>query len=104
MVAHAENHRNDGYVKLYSLKNSTNPIYRPEEHVFNHTTGMYYGGSDTKLDRIILPSSVPFSSDEIACRTCGKFKLPFSHSLSMKSQGRAIARMKKHEQHCKIKK
>ena len=51
-MAHAENQRNvddgTGYVKIFALKAFTNPVYRPEEHVFNQTTGKYCGGSDTK--------------------------------------------------------
>jgi len=103
MTAHAENHAQDGCVKIYALKEKTPKIYRPEEHTYNHTTGKNFGGIDSRLEKITIPGSAVGPNDTIICRKCKKDEKELIPTSSVKSKGKTVECMRDHEKACKSK-
>ena len=95
MAAHARSHRDIGrFIKIGMTKSG---LFRPEEHIFNMSTGRYFRGSDARLVRIVVPKVSQAFDGMINCRHCKSYSLDYCPRGSMLHKAKRIAKLRRHE-------
>ena len=104
MVEHAVSHDRDAVIKIGKVKGKGGAAgnLRPEEHVWNATTGRTFIGSDARLHRFIFPSSINRDEEgRLLCRKKCGFSIEHEHSWSFQKQSKAVEMHAAHEKKCK---
>jgi len=89
MGRHARYHRCGPPIKIHQARGSG--VLRPEEHIYNHSTHKWYGGSDTNLYQVtgvepfLKGSEVIPGQKCLHCPYCKKFTRPYDAERSLKA-------------------
>ena len=104
MGRHAKYHRCGLPIKIHQTRGSR--VLRPEEHIYNHSTYKWYGGSDTNLFKItgvepfLKDSEVTPGKKCLHCPHCKKFTRPYDAQRSLKAQGMNVSHLIEHVNSC----
>ena len=98
MLSHALAHKRDAYIKIGKSADPTRSERRPEQHIYNNATGKLHFGAGFNVEKILIPKSAIAGDDKIQCRKCD-YKISID-STSMRSLGKRVAKMRRHESGC----
>jgi hypothetical protein len=110
MIAHSESHKSDSFIKISQVKKMNTarykpPIYRPEEHFFNATTGRFQRQGDMDIFDIIIPDSYNRINNSLVCRKCNSFSVCFydvdGQKLPITIRSKNATLLSRHEKVCR---
>ncbi len=103
MIAHAEAHRRNDYIKI-GIINRGEEVgrLRPEQHAFDPKRGAYWWGSDAVLHAVYPPADAVDDNNPgtVSCRKCRSFQWELV-GLSARALGKRVESMREHEACCK---
>ena len=66
----------------------------------NANTGKMWFGAGYNMEKLIIPATAKTDDGRIKCRKCEEYKLSIDAGGSMRSMGKCVGKMRRHESAC----